>query len=399
KYEESIQWRYFGFLDLDLPVIRTETWFNQQLSWEESDIISGQVVARGESSTQTSQQLDGIYMEDVSPSSIGFTNIIFNPAPPIMQGTPFSISVDVVGEDIQSVVLEIEGKSLPMVLVEGSSNTWRHDSVVIQTFGTIPYSIVAIDIDGTRKSTTGSIESIMPLTAEQKQEVLNRVAAGAIAPMIVGGIVLSILAIVNFVPPKDRQPLVWLSYALNWAHLVISLGLLARNLIKNLGDVARGVIDGLSLASYYIGIILGCAITTFVFFITAALTAFTSSGSSQVLIDLFLSMGAGASLVFLIIKMMELFTGYPVGIITQSIKHHMIAITFVILITAAFFGGIGAYLKGNKRFSRDVGASMAFFAIAALIGMLIFSVKNKQYFGTIFHTISTELSHTYGCNG
>ncbi|MEX2681337.1 MAG: hypothetical protein Q6373_007035 [Candidatus Sigynarchaeota archaeon] len=43
KYEESIQWRYFGFLDLDLPVIRTETWFNQQLSWEESDIISGTI--------------------------------------------------------------------------------------------------------------------------------------------------------------------------------------------------------------------------------------------------------------------------------------------------------------------------------------------------------------------
>ncbi|MEX2680143.1 MAG: hypothetical protein Q6373_000960, partial [Candidatus Sigynarchaeota archaeon] len=395
KYEESIQWRYFNFLDLELPVIRTETWFNGQVSWEESDILSGLTISSGESSTQSTQPLAAQYSMESEESLLDFSNIIINPQP-TFQGIPFTISVDVTSADVQIIELEIEGRNYQMIKVVGTSNTWRAESIVIQDFGSIPFTIVATAIDGTTDRFYGAVECLIPLTPEEKQTVLGRVAAGAISPMIFGGLVLTLLGILSFLADKDKTTFKWFIFILNFANLVISLGLLGKNLWKNIGDMILNKMDALSLASYIVGVILGYAITAIIFLITAALTAIASPISSESLSLGLAGLSGGWGLVWLIIKIIELFSGYPAGIIGQPLKHHMVAVVLVILLGGAVFAGISAVVNGNKKFSKDVGRTGAYFAIVALIGVLLFSLFNKQYFGTILYTISTELGETYG---
>ncbi|MBN2152852.1 MAG: PKD domain-containing protein [Candidatus Lokiarchaeota archaeon] len=401
RYEESIQWRYIDFVDLTLPVIRTETFFNGQLaSWEENNVLlftssSGE----GPDSPSQSMMIDenSVAINSNGGDSPTFSNLVISPSRSVAQGVPIEITIDVNSIfPLQEVKLESEGSIWQMHKVDGMVNTWRSNSITPPDFGQFIFSIIATDIDGNSNSISFYIEIFIPLNPAEKQLVKNKIAAGASVPMIVGGLIMSLIGLYAlFEPDKSKQAVILsVGFLLGLANLLTSVALLARNLDKNLLRPDNTPQEALMDASYLFGIYIG-AFITFVTFIIAATVVYLFQSMGKDVAKAFGELAKPLGFIFLGIKLFEILTGFKLlggqndwpggGYLSIWMQDAMVGVVFALLLGGTIFGSVAAISKKVNNAPKVMTISSALFFCLFVFGLLLFRTNNMQFIGSIMH--------------
>lgn len=325
KYEESIQWRYIKFFDLNLPVIRKETWQNGTLiSWEESHIILMK--------TDLSPRNDSLIEEEgPSQSSLSTSSKIM-----LIEGTEQSISFDP----------HTSGNTLP------------------------------------RSSSSEEI-------SDDFKKILNgRIAAGGSLAMIIGGIVLPLYGLKSATGAlKWAEHLSLAIFIISVVNVIVSALLLTRNIIDQVNRPEEDFQQELIYNAYLYGFVIGCIITSLIFLIAAAIGGgvehMLDKGHGKAINFGRKVGGIGFGFLALTIKIAEL--GYRA--ISNLLGANVVWVVLSLLLGAGIFTTISMIANKDTSSAKWVGGTgMAFGLIALLCGLLYKTMvpqENRYIISTI----------------
>ncbi len=425
KYEESLLWRYNTFLDIPLPVVRSEIWTNGELtSWEESGLVTSETISSdntgmGGSTLSTSEAKISECSDNakVATKNIPQTADLNNPPypgptlsnlranpNPAEYATPITISVDIEDDPnnpetgIEEVSIYCEGSWRPMNQV--SAQTWQYTWTPINADSILPYTIFARNIVGSASQTSSSVNVFLDSTLNT--QVKNSFYAGASYPMLGAAVILGFLAVRAWwgATHLDKNWLTITIWIIAAANLVVSILLLAKNLYNSFQEKDRGQKQELVEASWGAGFIVGSILTAILFIIfgiVGSIGAANNWGSIVTLLKIFVVLGGivfGG--LFLVTKLTELITGWPTspGFISQLLAKVDLSIFWVvfgILITTAIIVAIGAIGKrdtSSAKMMRNIGF---LFILIAVLGIFNYLQYAAPYTPTIFGTVFGSL--------
>ena len=379
KYEESIQWRFIDFFDLNLPVVRTEISQDGELiSWEENFILMMR--------TETSENDISLIEEDSSPQSSSqsmptssslptINSIVTNE--PLEYGETAVITVDATDDvGIEQVIIEIEGQEYSMVNTGG--NIWSYESWTPEKIGINDFTIKVEDVDHNIFIQSSSIEVIV--SDGTKGILIGRIAAGASLAMVGGGIMLGLFGLIPLIENEGIKPA--LKMAVFWIgllNLLVSGALFIRNIRDHANRPEQDLQRELNDDAYFYGFIMGCIITAFIFMISAAVGAIGQSllSEPQEGIKKILKPVGGIifGMIFLLIKLFEL----SVYGISSVIGANIVWVVLSLLLGGAILTTIGMIAKKDTRTAKWVGVSgVGFFVVAAICAIVFLTSVPQQ---------------------
>jgi len=388
-YEESIIWIYFPLLDLNLPVIQTETRNGTKLiSKERSSVIPFLSVPKDENDpvSPTSQSnsendegqkelIEGEYFQNDMENefkSIAYSNLEVNPDP-VVYPEPTTISIEIeVPENIDQVNITIDGIENSMTRSEIVDNRWEF-TFYPKRFGIFEFIIEIENKLGEIEYVSGTF-SVIP-SDELSYEMLKRFVDGSTLIMTFTGIILSLFGVAPFFnDPQKIKVYDIIIYLLAIFTIASSIGLMIKNLYINfILELIEPGLDPeeiLKSSSYFLGIIFGYFISMTVCYIVWLLSRTFSGKIKKEFLEnnVFKGIQIGFGIGYLIINLIELIPG---GFTAPSYISRLLGI-YTFWLVFGFLMATAIFLTISLIAKKDNTTPKFFFMYGTCLGILSF---------------------------